>query len=422
MYTINEILNIYKKIDPYIIKETEDKIKSDLLNDVIEVKELSEQEIDFIVRPIVAATLLAEVEKDNIQSLSSIDGIINSGLSDEDKYKALRKYALNIGFKPISKTWNSLLREIVYFIKNNWFSLKTPLINQLFKEIDNLYKVYIVDSNTKEMVRNNIPLTRFPDTLINNFKKDDSNPISLIDHSFSRKDLESYLLAKQDTTILLPNFIDIYMLFEPVNKTIQVNKNKDNNLYVLPKDMYISISHSSKEIGISNSNIDFYYGVVEREVGVYVVDGEETEEFNVVCFDYQIPNIDKLFINNSNLMFKGFYPFFLNLKILTEETINQDLNKNLFNDLKNFFKEKAFDLEINVTDINKIIKNYYKDGICSSLLNGELYLTTNFSQYQQLSFPISIKDLNLNVNFPIKQISEFNLAVFLKSIKVTNES
>jgi len=422
MYMIKQMIELYKTLDAYLIQQTEEAVKEELFENVEELKGLSEKELDFIVRPIVASLLMSEIEKDKIQELSSIDGIVASKMSDEDKYNALKKYALNLGLNPISKTWQSLLKELVYFIQNNWSSLKTPIINQIFDLDTDIYKIYIADSNSREMVRNEMPLTRFPDTLLNNYQKDDTNSISLISHSFSRKELEDYQKAIKENTLRLPNFIDIYMLFNLKTETINVSKNKKNNLYTLPKNMYIDVSHKTKALAIKNSDLEFYFGITEKEVECYIEDGGDSEDIEIIYYQYELPTIDSLTINNSNILFKGFFPFLVDLTILTEETISEDKNLNLLNDLQELFNNKAYDLYISVEDINKVIRNYYSDGACSTNIEGKLFLSVSSYEEKNISFPVSVLDLKINTEFPKRQVSKNTIAVFLNSIKVSNEN
>jgi hypothetical protein len=127
-----------------------------------------------------------------------------------------------------------------------------------------------------------------------------------------------------------------------------------------------------------------------------------------------------MMMNSSNIMFKGFFPYIIDLNIYTEETINEEKNNSLLKDLKLFFKQKAYDLNIQITDINKIIKKYYSDGVCSTSINGKLFLSTNLYEELSISFPISIKDINISTNFAINEITENTIAVFLNNVKVTN--
>jgi len=417
MYTISQIIDLYKSIDPFVIKETEKKVKEELFNDIEEISSLNEQEIDFIIRPVVASLLMSEITKNNIQSISSINGIIESKLSDNDKYLALKKYAINLGLTPVSRTWQSLLKEIVYFIKNNWSSLKTPIINEIFNASEvPIYKIYIADSNSNEMIRNKLPLTRFPSNLLNNFTKGSNNRSSLLNNAYSRKDVEEFLLAKNATTVSLPNFIDVYMLFDVVNKTIKVKKT--NNFYLLPEDMYINVKHKQKQIGIQNQDNDFFYGITNRPVNIYVVDGEEEEEFEITVYNKYIPNMDSNIINSSNILFKGFFPIFVTLDILTENT-NLDYKEQLLQELRDMFKEEAFDINLSIDKINKIVKQYYPDGICSPYIKGKIYLSTNLSIEISMFLPISVKDIKSKLSdFECNQLSSNTLAIFLSDLRI----
>jgi len=420
MYQITTILEAYKNIDEEIIELTTERVKEEISEKYPEIDLTDESNIDFVVRPIVAILLYSEIEKNSIQSLSSIDGIVNSNLNDEDKYNALLKYAYNNNLTPISKDWKSLYQEIIYFIRNNWFNFKTPVISNIISSIDGLLKIYISDSNCKEMIRNRIPIVQLPDTMVNNFVKNETNQLSIIEDSFSRKDIDRYMFAMNNGMVSLPNFIDIYLLSEINTETIYVNKDADGT-YLLPDKFYIDVKHDTKDVAIDNSDISFMYGITNRPLKIFITDGESVESVKVTYFDISsIPNVEDI-INTSNLIYKAFFPLLVNIDIYTELPIDTSKNNDMISEIKEYNKNKNFSIDVNLVDLNTIVRKYYPDGLCSTNVSSEIYLAPGIKYSKNIVFPITVNDLSEDVNFPLEQLSENTIALVINDVRVTNE-
>jgi len=420
MYQIATILEAYKNIDEEIIELATEKVKKEIAEKYPEIDLSNENTMDFVVRPIVAILLYSEIEKNSIQSLSSIDGIVNSNLSDEDKYNALVKYAYNNNLTPISKDWKSLYQELLYFIRNNWFNFKTPVINNIISSVNEIIKIYISDSNSKEMVRNRIPIVQLPDTMVNNFVKNETNQLSIIGNSFSRKDIDRYMLAVNNGTISLPNFIDVYLLSDIKTDIIYVNK-EVNGTYILPSKFYINVKHDTKEIAIDNSDVSFMYGITNRPLKIFITNGENTEQVQVTYFNIpSIPDIEDV-INTSNLIYKAFFPLLVNIDVYTELPIDEEKNNKMFSEIKQYNKSKNFSIDINLVDLNAIVRKYYSDGLCSTNVDSELYLAPGIKYKKDIVFPITVNDLNKDINFPLEQLSENTVALIINDVRVTNE-
>ena len=415
--SIQTVLNKFRELSPDIINEITNLLLQEFKEKYPNINWEDEENIDFIVRPLVSVMLVSEVEKDTILSLSSIDGIVNNTLlDDQQKLIALQKYSEIIGLQTSSKDWKTLLNEIKFFVKNRWYNIKHSIYDALIVNF-NLKKVYIVDTNSKEMVRNSLPIIPVPTNLIPYFSRN-QNVVNCISSAFNRVDIEMYKNSVNNS-IKIPNFIDVY-LFKDIIKT-KIKANRINSKYILGSKYWIYIEHKTKDIIVEQTENQTINGFQNKEIKVFIPNGEEEEEF--IVWYYNLPTekeikIDGL-IDNANTMIKGYFPLFLDFIVLSEEPVDFDYIDSLIDE---YLESINYDYRyFNLTELNKKIKHRYK-ALISTDIKGKLFFSTNLWEEQDIKFPISFNDFRLKQYFPTNQLSDNTIIIQKNSVKVNYES
>lgn len=409
-----DLVKAYESIDPSTIELTTKEVIAHLEEKYGTHFDFGEERVvDFVVRPIVAALLMGEIGLKYASTAASVDAVANSAMSDQEKLAILRKYARNMGIEAEYKDWRSYYEAIVVHVRDNWTNLKTPLAFKI-KEASNAQRIYVADKNSKEMMRNKLPMVQFPDYMNNDFERGHSNTRTFISTAVSRADVERYKKALQGGYIELPSMVDLYVAAPIVMQDIDIEAGTEK--IELPADYYIAVH--GNDIGVSTESHDFLYGIIKRPLLVVVPDNGEQRKITIVKYDIpELPEIEDL-INTSDVLVKGMFPLYLDLTVIVEGEADEQAITSTIN---SFFDD--YGKTINAIDVNAINAAISAYGRCllSPMFTGELVVHPGLSIQQSAAFPLSAGDIK-GKGFPMAQVSENTILPVVRNIRFSREN
>jgi len=421
MLNTNDILDSFKMINPKIIQKTIDKYTTIYKNKYPQIDFSKQENIDFIVMPVVAAELTIELNKNKLLSTNTINGVIDSNMTEDEKLSALKAYAKLIGFKPISNSWENLYNEIIQFTQNNWYNLKTPISNFILNKFNYIENIYISDSNSSEMVRNRVYYIQIPGMKINTFELSDNNQTNLFNYAFSIDDYEKYKAAKEGGFFSLPSCIDLYLFTEIKESTLKVTP--IDNYFSLKEGYYVSVECDEHQIIHSNFNDKNVDGIIFCKPRFYV---DTEEEIEIKIREYILPNKDEIkvdeLVTTSDILIKAPYPIFISLLCYSSEKYSSSDKENMKNILNEYLKSKHRNpKEISLKDMSNVLlsNNYNVD--LQPKVNIELYPYINYQVKKEAIFPLTKKDYRLNNADLYNQISNNTSVFYIKDINVIPE-
>lgn len=414
-----DIVEAMSNMDSGVLESCDNKAK-EICRTIFPNIDLSREEnIDLVIRPMSSVIAINELILQNVFSMTTLDGIVSSTtIPDSIKVKSLKNFAILNNIITVSNDVDSLLSEIMFFIKSRNKNMNSSLAESIMSNNEFVNRLLFIDGNKREMDRNKIPYIQLNHLKVMDFERTELNQGTLIDTAYSRDDYQKYQDYKKSKAIVMPGLLDVYFSTPLERITINVNKNSSER-YELDEGYYIDIS-SPKSITLLEDD-GRYWGITKTRPVLFIENGENIEEVSVVRYaDTPIDeHIDADDLSVSDVLFKGFYPLFIDFNVYSKEghstddiltyineyfdTISGSMGLISHNDMSNYVAKRAGKVVISASNI------------------ASMYTSANTYFDMNVVFPVTMKDIPIPIELRKDSMSELTIKVFARSVNVIQE-
>ena len=414
-----EIVNALFSMDKEVVKACDEKAKEICKKLFPEIDVNREENIDLVIRPMSATIALNELLLQNIYEMSSIDGIYNSKtIPSKLKIGLLRNFAILNGMEPKSNSIEALYSEIKFTLYSRNQGNERYVTEILKQDNSNINRLLFVDFNQREMVRNKISYIQINHRDTMTFERSKYNPATLIDTAYNRSDYQRYLEYKKSEKIEMPGVLDVYFSTPLSVETVKIKKRGE--YYILPSGYYISIEHKEKDFVILEDD-KRRWGIVQTTPKIFMPNGDDEETFTITS--YQGINFPEEIKSDAfpmlDVLFKGFYPIFVDFTVYTKEKVNAERIKN---SISEYLDTIDGDMTlISHNDLNDYIRKRGDMVVVASTNNSRGFTSLNTMFETKITFPITMKDINIPKEIRNPSISERTIRIFVGGINVVYE-
>ena len=403
----NELKDQFFNIDPEIMKACEIEAIDMASKHFSDIDLSTKENSDLVIKPLASVIAMYEIMLQNIFASSSIHTLVDSTTTPEYiKSNLMKSFALSSGIETFGNDSRTIYNQIVFFIKNTDTNSQYGLSNKLFSEAESISRLFFADNQTAEMSRNKISPIRLNSSEQMNFLASDMNPATLLDGAYSRSDMQRYIEFNETKKIVLSGMLDVYFDSGVIRETVSVTRGIDGR-YSLPENYYIYAMSDKNLVLISNDNRK--NGIVKSEMSIFIEDGLESENIDIMYYlDAEIDTKDnKDSIVSSDILFKGFYPLIANPIIRTRKSLVVQDKENITTIIKDYVYEKKGRLEnLSVFELQDKLRVSGYDVVVSSSFSAYIYTSTNMNIPQTITFPITMKDIDIPNELMNSSISE----------------
>ena len=414
-----DVVEALFSLDKEVVKACDAKAKEICKRLFPEIDINREENIDLVVRPMSAVIALNELLLQNIYEMSSVDGIYASKtIPDKLKIQLLRNFAFLNGITPTSNSLESLYSEIKFILYSRNQGNEQYVLETITKYNPIINRLLFVDFNQKEMVRNKISYIQINHRDTMTFRRSKYNPATLIGTAYNRADYQRYVEYEKSEKIEMPGTLDIYFSTPLSTKTIKIQK--QGEYYTLPDGYYISIEHKDKDFVILEDD-HRRWGIVQTAPQIFMPDGEDEEEFTVISYqNIEFPEeIKSNYFPMLDILFKGFYPVFVDFTVYTKDKVDKD---KIIQAIQEYLDSIDGDMTlISHNELSEYIRKKGNRVVVASTNSSKGFTALNTSFETQITFPITMKDIDIPGEIRTPSISERTIRIFLGSLNVIYE-
>ena len=379
-----------------------------------------EENVDLVVRPMSAVIALNEMLLENLMSMSSIDGVYKSKtLSSSLKSMVLKNFGRFNGVQTISADVDSIYSELKFALKTSSMNRESSVKDRIYNAFSEIDRVVFIDNSDREMNRSKIPYIQISSSKIMTFERAESNQGTLLGCGYDRRDFQKYKAYKDSEFVVMPGMLDIYFSTEIVEEVLSVPVTSAGR-YILPSGYYISITPSLENFAIIEDDTR-YWGITETAPELHIQGGAATEEIHVVRYKSISPSllVDPDEFSIMDILFKGLYPIFVDFTCYTRSNVD---GARIKSSIDSYLSSVGGNMsEISMNDMVDLVRKNGDDIAMSSSNPGRIVTTTNIGADVMLTFPISMKDINIPIEYNPESISERTTKVFCRNINVVHE-
>lgn len=417
-----------RNVDPNIISSAEEVAKN-IIRQSTDVDLTTIENIDLIVRPLAAVILTNEMLLENMFSETTVYGILKSEtLPDVIKYKMLTSFSKLNGISHVGKSPEDLYSQIsIALKKKTTSSLDGVLSTILNDESKSINTLLVMDGTYPEIERNKLSYVQINSSKAMSFMRNDNEVGTLADGGYNRNDRAIYDASVHSERIVLPGIVDVLFKSELIRETITVQRvsthlDGDIAKYELPAAYYIDVQPIGDNVHGVISGVDkMKEGIVKIPLELHVQDGEESIEIEVTKYsdpDFESA-IDEDTIETLDIAYRGKFPLLVDFKVFTKTEVDEVKVKTI---IENYLMLNSGVMSL--LSPSEIMKEFTASGIYGVVASSNvahLYSSVGKSSEQNITFPLSIRDLHIDPILKSSRFSDRTISVFLNTLTIEVE-
>lgn len=415
-----EVVDSLFNMDQDVVKACDSKAKEICKTLFPKVDLTREENIELVIRPMSSVIALNELLLQTIFSMSSIEGVYSSKtIPEATKIPIIKNYATLNGIRTVSSDLSSLFSEVKFAMKTASMNRESSVKEAIYNYSDDINRIMFIDASDSEMNRNKIPYIQIDHLKVMDFERTDLNQGTLIGTGYNRADYQKYQDFKRSDFVEIPGALDIYYSTKLEKETITVSKN-NNGTYSIPEGFYIYVKSTSRDYVLLEDDRR-YWGITKFSPSIFIFNGDQEEEFEVLRYK----NIDfSSAVNHDeftvmDVLYKGFYPVFVDFTVYSRTDINQE---RLLNSINEYLDSVGGNMNaISHNDLSDYVRAHGDNVVFASTNNASMYTSANISFDTKMTFPLSMKDLEIPVELKMSSMSSRTIKVFGRSVDVIKE-